>query len=106
MLRFYSRQWRTWAAYFIQAAWRCHRIMTIKKALREAEETAQNEAFANQQGSSTPSLGATIYASRFAKTMLRSLKRNNIIGEENETSIVPLISPPPKPVEPDFTKKL
>ncbi|KAI9073226.1 hypothetical protein K1719_044835 [Acacia pycnantha] len=40
--RFYSSQWRTWAACFIQAAWRRHCKRTIEKSLREAEDMLQD----------------------------------------------------------------
>jgi len=36
--RFYSHQWRTWAACFIQAAWRRHRKRKYKTELRAKEE--------------------------------------------------------------------
>ncbi|GLT84772.1 hypothetical protein SLE2022_029860 [Rubroshorea leprosula] len=51
IFRFYSVQWRTWAASFIQAAWRRYCKRKLLKSLR-AEET--NDA------SQSPSLGATI----------------------------------------------
>ncbi|KAG7568339.1 Cyclic nucleotide-binding domain [Arabidopsis thaliana x Arabidopsis arenosa] len=36
--RFYSHQWRTWAACFVQAAWRRHRKRKYKTELRAKEE--------------------------------------------------------------------
>ncbi|KAH1079566.1 hypothetical protein GLYMA_19G255500v4 [Glycine max] len=62
VFRFYSSQWRRWAATFIQAAWRRYWKKKIERSLREAEDELQ-DAFANEEGSSL-SLGATIYASR------------------------------------------
>ncbi|KAK2650082.1 hypothetical protein Ddye_017571 [Dipteronia dyeriana] len=98
--RFHSVQWKTWAACFIQAAWRRHCKQKLAKSLREAEDRLQ-DALATEAGTST-SLGATIYASRFAANLLRPLRQN---GPRN-TRIpprLPLLIPPQKPTEPDFT---
>ncbi|TXG63038.1 hypothetical protein EZV62_010032 [Acer yangbiense] len=84
---FHSVQWRTWAACFIQAAWRRHCKQKLAKSLREAEDR-QQDALATEAGTST-SLGATIYASRFAANLLQPLR------------LSPLI--PQRPTEPDFT---
>ncbi|XP_020594766.1 probable cyclic nucleotide-gated ion channel 5 [Phalaenopsis equestris] len=89
--RFYSQQWRTWAACFIQAAWRryCKRKQV---ELRRREE----EAELNDQSGSSPSLVATIYASKFAANALRGVHRfRNKSGRE----LLKL----PKPPEPDFS---
>ncbi|KAL7170111.1 hypothetical protein ACSBR2_035043 [Camellia fascicularis] len=72
--RFYSQQWRTWAACFIQAAWRRYGRKKLEESLREEENRLQ-DALAKDGGSS-PSLGATIYASRFAANALRALRHN------------------------------
>ncbi|KAL0373818.1 UNVERIFIED_CONTAM: Cyclic nucleotide-gated ion channel 1 [Sesamum radiatum] len=72
--RFYSQQWRTWGACFIQAAWRRHYRRKIEKTLQEAEDRLQN-ALAKEGTGSSPSLAATVYASRFATNMLQNLRR-------------------------------
>ncbi|KAK0582634.1 hypothetical protein LWI29_027909 [Acer saccharum] len=98
--RFSSVQWKTWAACFIQAAWRRHCKQKLAKSLREAEDRLQ-DALATEAGTSM-SLSATIYASRFAANLLRPLRQN---GPRN-TRIpprLPLLIPPQKPTEPDFT---
>ncbi|KAK1560580.1 hypothetical protein Q3G72_028279 [Acer saccharum] len=98
--RFHSVQWKTWAACFIQAAWRRHCKQKLAKSLREAEDRLQ-DALATEAGTSA-SLSATIYASRFAANLLRPLRQN---GPRN-TRIpprLPLLIPPQKPTEPDFT---
>ncbi|PKA50889.1 putative cyclic nucleotide-gated ion channel 5 [Apostasia shenzhenica] len=90
--RFYSQQWRTWAACFIQAAWRryCKRKLA---ELRRREEEGELEDY---QGGATPSFAATIYASRFAANALRGVQKlRNKSGRE----IIKL----PKPAEPDFS---
>ncbi|XP_020672940.1 probable cyclic nucleotide-gated ion channel 5 isoform X1 [Dendrobium catenatum] len=89
--RFYSQQWRTWAACFIQAAWR--RYCKRKHAeLRRREEEAE---LIDQSGSS-PSLVATIYASKFAANALRGVHK---FRNQSGSKLVKL----PKPPEPDFS---
>lgn len=95
-------QWKTWGARFIQAAWRRYSRKKVERSLREAEERLK-DALANENASSsTPSLGATIYASRFAATALRNLRQNR---DHNKVSprLLPLL--PQKPSEPDFTSE-
>ncbi|KAI0527093.1 hypothetical protein KFK09_002691 [Dendrobium nobile] len=89
--RFYSQQWRTWAACFIQAAWR--RYCKRKHAeLRRREEEVE---LIDQSGSS-PSLVATIYASKFAANALRGVHK---FRNQSGSKLVKL----PKPPEPDFS---
>ncbi|KZV32832.1 cyclic nucleotide-gated ion channel 1 [Dorcoceras hygrometricum] len=97
--RFYSQQWRTWAACFIQAAWRRYSRKKIEESLREEENRLQ-DALAKGAGSS-PSLGATIYASRFAANVLRALRRNGTRKTSSAQRISPMLLQ--KPAEPDFT---
>jgi len=99
--RFYSQQWRTWAACFIQAAWRRYSKRKLEESLAEEENRLQNELA--KSGGSSPSLGATIYASRFAANALTLLRRNGIKKGKGR---VPERLPPmllQKPAEPDFT---
>ncbi|KAG4914108.1 hypothetical protein GLYMA_19G255300v4 [Glycine max] len=98
--RFYSSQWKTWAATFIQAAWRRYWKKKIERSLREAEDELQ-DALANEEESSL-SLGATIYASRFAANALRNLRENSRHNRMQQR-LLPLL--PPKPAEPDFTSQ-
>lgn len=97
--RFYSQQWRTWAACFIQAAWRRYSKKKLEESLREEENRLQN-ALAKAGGSS-PSLGATIYASRFAANALRALRRNSSRKARAQERLPPMLLQ--KPAEPDFT---
>ncbi|GAB4844590.1 Cyclic nucleotide-gated ion channel 1 [Ancistrocladus abbreviatus] len=97
--RFYSQQWRTWAACFIQVAWRQYYKRKLYKSLQEAEERLQ-DALTNEVGSS-PSLGATIYASRFAANALRNLRENAPRNTRMSTRLPPILSLQ-KPAEPDF----
>ncbi|XP_028791080.1 cyclic nucleotide-gated ion channel 1-like [Neltuma alba] len=97
--RYYSLQWRTWAACFIQVAWRRHCKRKIEKSLREAENRLQ-DALAKEEGSSV-SFGATIYASRFAANALRRLRKKGERNNRMPQRLLPLL--PQKPTEPDFT---
>ncbi|KAK7320865.1 hypothetical protein VNO77_30751 [Canavalia gladiata] len=97
--RFYSQQWRTWAACFIQAAWRRYSKRKLEESLIEEENRLQ-DALAKANGSS-PSLGATIYASRFAANALRLLRRNGTKKARVQERIPPMLLQ--KPAEPDFT---
>ncbi|KAL9815982.1 putative cyclic nucleotide-gated ion channel 13 [Arabidopsis thaliana] len=90
--RFYSVQWRTWGASFIQAAWRRHCRRKLARSLTEEEDRFRNAiAKRERDAASSSSLVATLYASRFASNALRNLRTNNL----------PLL--PPKPSEPDFS---
>ena len=40
--RYYSLHWRTWAACYIQAAWRRYHERKLYKSLREAEDGLQD----------------------------------------------------------------
>ncbi|KAI6697823.1 hypothetical protein NL676_017942 [Syzygium grande] len=97
--RFYSQQWRTWAACFIQAAWRRYTRKKLEESLREEENRLQ-DALVNGGGSS-PSLGATIYASRFAANALRALRSKGVRKARMPERIPPILLQ--KPAEPDFT---
>lgn len=88
--RFYSQQWRTWAASFIQAAWRRYARRKHLEELRRSEAAAQGAP-----NGGTASLGATVLASRFAANALR---RVHSTRSSNSSRILNL----PKPPEPDF----
>ncbi|XP_028793928.1 probable cyclic nucleotide-gated ion channel 5 isoform X1 [Neltuma alba] len=94
--RFYSQQWRTWAACFIQAAWRryCKRKMM---ELRRKEESEESGGARNNPSGGSYSLGATFLASRFAANALRGIHRNR--NAKTARELVTLQKPP----EPDFT---
>ncbi|KAI3927266.1 hypothetical protein MKW92_006796 [Papaver armeniacum] len=97
--RFYSQQWRTWAACFIQAAWRRYSKKKAAETLQEEEDRLQ-DALAKGGGTS-PSLGATIYASRFAANALRAIRQHGSRKTRLQERLQPLI--PQKPAEPDFS---
>ncbi|RZC61287.1 hypothetical protein C5167_023047 [Papaver somniferum] len=97
--RFYSQQWRTWAACFIQAAWRRYSKKKAVESLQEEEDRLQ-DALAKGGGTS-PSLGATIYASRFAANALRAIRQHGSRKARLQERLPPLILQ--KPAEPDFS---
>ncbi|KAM2178616.1 hypothetical protein ACFX1R_033674 [Malus domestica] len=75
--------------------WRRHMKKKLEESLREEENRLQ-DALA-KAGVSSPSLGATIYASRFAANTPRSGTRKARVPER---LLVTLLQ---KPAEPDFT---
>jgi len=97
--RFYSQQWRSWAACFIQAAWRRYSKRKLEESLVEDENRLQNVLA--KSGGSSPSLGATIYASRFAANALTLLRRNGAKKGRVAERLPPMLFQ--KPAEPDFT---
>ncbi|GKV44388.1 hypothetical protein SLEP1_g51578 [Rubroshorea leprosula] len=95
IFRFYSVQWKTWAASFIQAGWRRYCRGKFLKLLREEEARLQNAL----AGDSGVSVGASIYVSKFAANALRNLRQ-----DETPSPRIPERMPllPQKPAEPDF----
>ncbi|KAL6275011.1 hypothetical protein ACE6H2_025703 [Prunus campanulata] len=96
--RFYSQQWRTWAACFIQAAWRRY-SKRKNMELRRKEEEGETEAFGGVRSNAggSYSIGATFLASRFAANALRGVHRNR--NAKSARELVKLQKPP----EPDFS---
>ncbi|XP_028802291.1 probable cyclic nucleotide-gated ion channel 14 isoform X2 [Neltuma alba] len=85
--RFYSHHWRTWAACFIQAAWRRYKKkkLAASLSLKEYQSFTYDEQINNvmrheeeklsAMNSSANSLGVTILASRFAANARRGAQR-------------------------------
>jgi cyclic nucleotide gated channel, plant len=96
--RFYSQQWRTWAACFIQAAWRRYSKRKSMELRRKEEEEEEAEGSSrNSTSGGSYSIGATFLASRFAANALRGVHRNR--NAKSARDLVKLQKPP----EPDFT---
>ncbi|KAG4167245.1 hypothetical protein ERO13_A13G183800v2 [Gossypium hirsutum] len=100
--RFHSQQWRTWAACFIQAAWRRYSKRKIMEELRRKEEEEEaaaggSDGTRNNSGGGSYSIGATFLASKFAANALRGIHRNR--NAKSAKELVKL----QKPSEPDFT---
>uniref|UniRef100_A0A1J3I8E0 Putative cyclic nucleotide-gated ion channel 3 n=1 Tax=Noccaea caerulescens TaxID=107243 RepID=A0A1J3I8E0_NOCCA len=100
MYRYYSVQWQTWAACFIQAAWKRHCRRKLSKALRDEEGKLQNTLQNDDLGGNKLNLGAAIYASRFASHALRNLRAN--AGAHNSRFPHMLSLLPQKPADPEF----
>ncbi|KAH0906336.1 hypothetical protein HID58_038163, partial [Brassica napus] len=99
--RFYSQQWRTWAACFIQAFWRRCVKKRLEESLREEENRLQ-DALAKEACGSSPSFGATVYASRFAANILRTIRRSGSVRKPRMLERMPPMLLLQKPAEPDF----
>lgn len=123
--RYYSHQWRTWGACFIQAAWRRYKKRKMAKELaihesfyykqisgeednyvdeievgnyeNEIGETPRRDSTSNAQN-----LGATILASKFAANTRRGVNQKvHAAGPAASTSLkMPKLF---KPDEPDFS---
>ncbi|XP_022749449.1 cyclic nucleotide-gated ion channel 17-like isoform X2 [Durio zibethinus] len=105
--RFYSHHWRTWAACFIQAAWRRYKRRMMENNLTITESFALDEKEDDESGQeeekmltavSNPSqaklnLGVTIWASRFAANTRRGAQKIKDVE-------MPKLQ---KPEEPDFS---
>lgn len=98
--RFYSQQWRTWAAIYIQAAWRKH---LRRRRRKEEEEYYEDYAGSDDsaralvpgpESSSKFGLNTTVYASRFAANL-----RGHRLRVPSSRDLVNI----PKPSEPDFS---
>jgi len=107
--RFYSHHWRTWAACFIQAAWRRFkkRMLTKSLSLRECQSFNHDEqvgdemehgeeehsAVTSNTAQVKQNLGVTILASRFAANTRRGVQKIKDVE-------LPKFQ---KPEEPDFS---
>ncbi|XP_062178281.1 cyclic nucleotide-gated ion channel 1-like isoform X3 [Alnus glutinosa] len=102
--RYCSQQWKTWAAGFIQAAWYRYRKKKLEMSLRADGNYMLQDALAKAGGSggSSPSLGASIDAARFASNALRTLRSNSARKLARVQGRIPPMFPH-KPAEPDFT---
>ncbi|KAK9279320.1 hypothetical protein L1049_012999 [Liquidambar formosana] len=89
--RFYSHQWRTWAACFIQAAWR-----RFKRRMDAAELKAREGSMAGEPELPPPESGLVLHAARVAASVRRGVNKHS--GSESD-----VVSPLQKPAEPDFS---
>lgn len=90
--RFYSHQWRLWAACFIQAAWRRY-----KKRKEVAELRAKESPTAAEPEQPKQESGLAMYAARLAASTRRGVNNKNHSG--SDSGVVSL----QKPTEPDFS---
>ncbi|KAJ8759810.1 hypothetical protein K2173_009911 [Erythroxylum novogranatense] len=75
-LRFYSSRCRNQAAHVIQTAWRSYQRKKLRRPLGGTENPSQ--LLFDGDGRHPPSLGATVYASRFAANILGTLRRGGV----------------------------
>ncbi|KAL0464346.1 UNVERIFIED_CONTAM: putative cyclic nucleotide-gated ion channel 7 [Sesamum latifolium] len=84
--RFYSQQWRTWAATFIQAAWRRYRRKRHELSLIEYGELSEDYSTEDDGDDeddmhtglltgTTTKFGATMLASKFAANAMRGVQK-------------------------------
>lgn len=123
--RYYSHQWRTWGACFIQAAWRRYWKKKLAKDLTRQEsfyymsspdrdsdyndevadgnfEDENGERSVKDNANNGQHLGATILASKFAANTRRGANQPKVlVGDPASTSLkMPQLF---KPDEPDFS---
>lgn len=121
--RYYSHQWRTWGACFIQAAWRRFKKRKMTKELTKQESFYYSQIADNEddyvgelagdyenESSETPTgdnaghgqnLGATILASKFAANTIKGANQKVQQASSTSTSLeMPKLF---KPDEPDFS---
>ncbi|KAK7257697.1 hypothetical protein RIF29_31859 [Crotalaria pallida] len=91
--RFYSHQWRTWAACFIQAAWRRYKK---RKEVAELRAREKIHAVAEPETPTTYRSGLVVNATR----MGRSNKNGVNMHSRTDSEIVNSLQ---KPEEPDFS---
>ncbi|CAK9319150.1 unnamed protein product [Citrullus colocynthis] len=100
-VRFYSHQWRVWAAYEIQVAWHDYR----ERRRRGGGDGRFQDALAKTFGASA-SFSATLYASIFISHLLQAVQRDQHQQTAQVTQVMTLL-PPPKPDDeqdkPNFT---
>lgn len=89
--RFYSHQWRTWAACFIQSAWRRYKKLKDEEALKGTTDNLQSSSKLR------PSLS---FWDVYATQLIESTRRNKNKQTDSEDEVM---SPPQKPVDLDFS---
>ncbi|KAK6926776.1 Ion transport domain [Dillenia turbinata] len=101
--RFYSPQWRTWGACFIQAAWRRYKRRKEVEELKAKEGNSVISNVENGKGLAwydidvpPPGSGFAVYAAR----VTAGLRRNSGRGFGLDSGVLSLL---PKPAEPDFS---
>ncbi|PKA49425.1 putative cyclic nucleotide-gated ion channel 14 [Apostasia shenzhenica] len=106
--RFYSQHWRTWAACFIQDAWRRHKRRMISKSLSlsdsfmsGAESQGNHESEHEEEGSRSPSSSSRLKQNMSVMMTASKLAANARKGmQRNKNTHTPMLQ---KPDEPDFT---
>lgn len=120
--RYYSHQWRTWAACLIQSIYRRYQKRKMAKELAAREslayisipeeeyyyyneladgdyENESNERLSTDDANNVQHLGATILASKFAANTRRGTQQKDQVDSASRLKMPQLF----KPVEPDFS---
>lgn len=84
--RYYSHQWRTWGACFLQAAWRRYKKKKLAKELALHESFYYVEEGTPSVDSPYQHLGATILASKFAANTRRGIAQRERLRMAEATS--------------------
>ncbi|OVA18057.1 Cyclic nucleotide-binding domain [Macleaya cordata] len=99
--RFYSHQWRTWGACFIQAAWRRFKKRKLAAQLRAREyQTEMTLPSVDFSSLPPPGSGLAVYAARLAASTRRGNGGKLLYGSDSPDS--PKVSSLKKPSEPNF----
>ncbi|KAI6669397.1 hypothetical protein NL676_004282 [Syzygium grande] len=86
--RFYSHQWRTWAACFIQSEWRHHKKLKEEAKLRDNKDGA------------TGKLNSSSFWDTYARELIESTRRAENNQVESASDAVNMVQ---KPVDLDFS---
>ncbi|KAJ7556118.1 hypothetical protein O6H91_05G069500 [Diphasiastrum complanatum] len=97
--RYYSQQWRTWAALYIQSAWRRFQRKKVADMQQQAKYSSWQESDSVPQKSGTISLGATLLASRFAVNAMRGVQKLRSMRAAEMSACLAKLT---KPSEPNF----
>lgn len=113
--RYYSHQWRTWGACFIQAAWRRYKKKRLAEELARQESLSSyynmyrdeyedsgvesSSSLLDDNRNSLQNLGTTILASKFAANTRRGIKVKGVEPDSASLKMPKLF----KPNEPDFS---
>lgn len=73
--KYYSHQWKTWGACYIQRAWWRYCKKKLEKSLRKEENRLQDSLA--EAGGSSPALGSAIHALRFAANALSHVRNSD-----------------------------
>lgn len=97
--RFYSHQWRTWAACFVQAAWRRYKRRKSVSELRARESFVYEPEVSPPMVGVVPGLGVAHSASVNASASSRTMRVSSMLLRSKTTNVSSL----QKPTEPDFS---
>ncbi|CAI0452967.1 unnamed protein product [Linum tenue] len=102
--RFYSHQWRTWAACFIQAAWRRYKKRKELAELRAREEGSCEDDDDRRRDEAVKKGGfAAVYTAKMATSTRKGVTIMKHSSSSGSGSSVVNVNSLQKPSEPDFS---